>query len=111
MKRIYVAILVFTSLFISCDKLSLDAPDAIEDLINRLEKTCDAACPSYVHEYRWKNDIIYVQSCGGPACTCLSILYDAAGVRIRPPQGTTENDILKESVLLRRLWYCSKKPR
>ena len=108
MKRIQFSLLMLSFLFTTCQKESIDAPEGIKALIVSTEKNCAADCPSFVREYRWKNDIIYLKSCTGPACLCLAFLYHGNGEKIIPAQGYNESDIIKESVYLREVWKCAK---
>src|SRR5688500_16185908 len=111
MRKIHVSLLMHSFLFTNCQKESIDAADAIKAIIVNAEKNCIADCPAFVHEYRWKNDIIYLKSCTGPACLCFALLYHGNGEKIIPAAGTNESDIIKESVYLREVWKCARKRR
>lgn len=68
----------------------------------------NCACAPYIHEYQWREQTVYLYSCGGPACDCVTLYYDKAGQQITMPASYTPHEFQKEARLLREVWRCNK---
>ena len=95
------------SLYSSCSKNNAEVyPDAINKLVSVLKsQNPDCTCDPFLNQYVWNNKTVYVSSCGGAACDCISILYDSAAHKINMDSASYQH-FFRESVFIKNVWSC-----
>ena len=54
--------------------------------------------------------MVYLWSCAGPACDCMTIYYDEAGGKFDMETGYMPDEFLAEAQLVKNVWRCKPKP-
>jgi hypothetical protein len=103
MRTASISLLLFSLLAFNCTKQKADLPKAIRDLISS-SKNC--ACIPFVDKYSWRNQTVYLSSCAGPACDCLTVYYDESGIKFNMDSGYMPGDFRAEAQLLKNVWRC-----
>ena len=101
--RICLCILAINLLFISCKKKeNSEIPQPIKEIMSASD---DCTCNPFIDQYLWKGQVIYLSSCGGPACDCTTLFYNKNGERI---EMIINNDKFREeSTFIRNIWTCN----
>ena len=90
----------------SCTKEDKDdaaLPESIKNFIAS-NKACE--CEPFVDQYLWKSSTVYVISCKGPACDCMTLYYDKNGAEIKMSARYRFDDFFSESNLIKNVWTC-----
>ena len=77
------------------------APDKIKQLV---PESC-GACGGIINQVAWNGRTIYTYSCNGPACYCVTLLYDMNGDKIARDSATYAA-FFKESIYVKTIWKC-----
>jgi len=102
MNKVYLVFLLTGLLLFSCAKEN-DTPQAIKELIKNYSH-CE--CDPFIDKYLWKGQEIYLSSCRGPACNCITLYYDKNGREFKMAEGYTNDDFRKDTKFLKSVWYC-----
>lgn len=106
MKIIYTFCLVLSVLFFSeCSKENQNLQNLPDSLKEIIAKTTDCSCNPFINEYEWRNETVYVSSCGGPACDCYSFYYDENGEQIKMDSASSFN-FQDSAKLIKHVWSC-----
>lgn len=97
------SIIVVCSLSFHCKKEELGIPESIKFLITNNE---NCTCNPFIDKYEWRNKIVYLYSCNGPTCNCVTWYYDATGTQFTMDTGYTPDDFKAESKFLGNVWTC-----
>ncbi|MBE7171787.1 MAG: hypothetical protein INR73_14455 [Williamsia sp.] len=102
-------IILCSCLFFYCSggkkqKVDKSAPEIIKQLVPKQVDDC-TICPSYIAQYTWNNQTIYVYSCGGATCNCAKQLYDGQGNKI-PYDAAVYMAFDRESKYVKFIWRC-----
>ena len=63
----------------ACKKDNNNGP-GIDALVAQLEANkTNCICEPVLYEKRWKSAPIYIYTCRGPACNCVSVYYNSRG--------------------------------
>lgn len=109
MFKVYLSLIVFSLFFCSCSKEKrekLNAPEAIKELIL---KSTNCTCDPYINKYLWRGKTVYLWSCNGPACDCMTIYYNESGEKFNMDAGYTPDNFRQESRLVKNIWSCKQK--
>lgn len=109
MFRTWVSIIIISLFFYGCSKEKdekTDAPAAIKELI--LSYT-NCTCDPYIDKYFWRDKIVYLSGCRGPACDCIAVYYDKNGEKLNMSSGYTPDNFLQESQFVKNIWSCKEK--
>lgn len=102
-----LALLVFSSIFYSCSKEEVEAPDAIKQLIADIKaQSPNCACDPYLDQYSWRGEPVYVLAYKGPTCDWAPAFYDANGQTFTLPAGYSFDQFLQESTRVKNTWTC-----
>ena len=105
MLKVIVPLLFFFSfiLLYSCSKQKASSlPDSLKSY-TLAQPNC--SCEPFIDEYRWKGEIVYVQSCRGSLCYCVAKFYDAEGVEIN--MSSSFDKFQLESKFIKNVWTCN----
>ena len=103
MNKLYLCLLAFALFSFSCSKENTEIPKAIKDLMSQ---TSHCECDPFIDQYRWKGEIIYLSSCRGPACSCVTLYYDNMGKEFTMAEGYTPEQFRADSRFLKNVWSC-----
>lgn len=84
-------------------KVDPDAPQKIKQLVPKY--TSCGSCPGYINQYEWRGQIIYAESCGGPACDCITVFYDKNGDGFKMDTASYRT-FYQEGKLIKNIWRC-----
>ena len=105
-KRLAIAlsILLIPLLFAGCkkDDKTLPVPASVKLLIQQY----DCTCGPFVDKYTWRHKIVYLYSCNGPNCNCVTFYYDAEGNQFYMHTGYTADDFIAEASRIENVWTC-----
>ncbi|WP_207534845.1 hypothetical protein [Desertivirga arenae] len=103
-KTSFLLVLVISLITSACEKekKETEVPVAIKKLIETYDDNC--VCQPFISEYKWKNETVYLSSCGGPACDCTTTFYNAQGTEINMP--TNNNEFQSQSTFVKEVWTC-----
>jgi len=105
---IYLTIILSALAFYSCSKNNVDESKVVNKLIadaeaeNALNPGCN--CQPFINQYRWGFKVIYIKSCKGPFCSCMSLFYDENGKEFKPASNSP--NILQDVRLIKNIWTC-----
>lgn len=102
-KWLLVFVNVLGLFFFSCSKENHDVPPSLKQIIAN-NSSCE--CNPFIDEYLYKNETVYLQSCGGPACDCTVTFYDSNGERMSTEPGYVPSGFIQESKLVKHVWSC-----
>ena len=102
----YFSLIVLSLYLHACSKEKIDAPAAIKELIAGSHEC--TSCPSFVDKYLWRNQVVYIYTCNGPACDCMVFYYNEKGETLTMEQGYSFDDFRKEAQLTTHVWTCKK---
>jgi hypothetical protein len=104
MPKIVACLLLFAFVLLSCKREKwADVPEPLKAIITN---TKDCACEPYIDKYLWRNQTVYLSSCGGPTCDCLTVYYDEAGKEFKMDSGYYPDQFRQEAQLIKHVWRC-----
>ena len=113
--RLYLLLFV-APLLLCCSKSSKyksgqqdidpSAPGKIRQVIAKYSGC--GSCPPVIYQYEWNGEIYYGETCGGPACDCVVILYDKNGDRIQLADAGAYTKFIGESKIVKTVWRCKE---
>jgi hypothetical protein len=68
----------------------------------------NCTCEPFANEYKWRNQTVYLFSCRGPTCDCVTLYYDENGQKITMAAGYMPDAFRREARLLREIWRCKE---
>jgi hypothetical protein len=106
-KKTFILLITLACFFCGCSKENTANPEAINTLIQTLKaENPDCTCDPALDEYLWENKTVYVLVCGGPACNCAPVYYNAEGVMFNMEAGYTYLDFSDNSSFIKTVWKC-----
>jgi hypothetical protein len=99
----FLCLIILSVFFYSCAKEKQDLPRPLKDII---ASTTNCACEPYIDEYLWRNKTVYLMSCAGPSCNCITVYYDENGVEMNVDAGYSPADFRKDAKLVADVWRC-----
>ena len=110
MKKGLIIISVITTIF-ACSKKNdtpADLPPAIKTFT---EGTTDCGCEPFVDLYDWRDQLVYVINCKGPACNCAVVYYDEEGVFLTMADGYSFDQFRADAKFRQHVWDCNHRPQ
>lgn len=92
------SLVAFVLLFVfitGCSKNANNLPASLQELTKQTNCTCNP----FLDEYAMNGATIYMYSCGGPACDCVTNYYNAKGETFQLATG-------QPIAFVRHIWSC-----
>lgn len=114
MKKTLVFFFVTISLLaFSCDKQGSKPghkpgdklPTKVQEFISG---STNCTCEPFVDLYFWKEQYVYVFSCKGPVCNCITLFSDEKGGTPQMAPGYKIDDFKADARFERNIWTCGE---
>ena len=98
-------LLLFIFLLLSCkrDKTISELPQPLKTFIANSK---DCTCEPFIDKYLWRNQTVYLSSCGGPTCDCITLYYNEQGEKMNMDSGYYPDQFRQEAQLVKHVWRC-----
>lgn len=107
LRVVFLSLVAVSTFFYACSKEKSDTPEPIKELIADLSaQNADCTCDPFINQYSWRGERVYVFSCKGPACNCITEFYDSRGQKFELPAGYSLDQFFRESSLVEHTWTC-----
>lgn len=109
-RKTIVCFLLAALVLLSCKQETVQEKNIAElpePLKTYIAATKDCTCKPYIDKYLWRNQTVYLSSCSGPACDCMTLYYDTAGTKIQMDSGYYPSQFRQEAQLVAHVWRCN----
>ncbi len=102
-KKAIVYLSLLTCCLFSCSKENENIPEPLQKLTAGYSN-CE--CEPFIDEYVRQNEVVYLFSCKGIACNCVTNYYNENGDPLTMDSAYSPDDFRKESRFVKNVWSC-----